>query len=79
MNTIQVVLDHAPPEIAELEEEIAAMEERLREARARKQVLEQLLAVLQPQGEALTPNCLTLVRRREEQMAPRRAVAGVSS
>jgi hypothetical protein len=77
VNTIQVVLDHAPPEIAELTEEIIAMEERLRDARARKQVLEQLLAVLQPQGQDL--GRLTLVGKREEQVGPRRAAAGASS
>lgn len=62
VNTIQVVLDHAPIEIAELEQDILTMQERLREAAARKQVLVQLLAVAQVQWQNQPSGVLTLVR-----------------
>ena len=62
VNTIQVVLDHAPTEIAELEADIQIMQDRLREANARKQVLVQLLAVAQIQWQNQTAGVLTLVR-----------------
>lgn len=69
MNTIQMVLDHTPNEIAELEESIALMEERLRDSRARKQLLEQLLAVAQ-QRMLDRPAGLTLVYEDEPQPEP---------
>lgn len=79
MNTIQMVLDHTPNEIAELEESIALMEERLRDSRARKQLLEQLLAVAQ-QRMLDRPAGLTLVYEDEPQSEPEavplRAAAG---
>src|SRR4030095_6119070 len=62
VNTIQVVLDHAPTEIAELEADIQNMQDRLREANARKQLLVQLLAVAPIQVENPTAGVLTLVR-----------------
>ena len=62
VNTIQVVLDHAPTEIAELDADIQIMQDRLREANARKQVLVQLLAVAQIQWQNQNPGVLTLVR-----------------
>ena len=62
VNTIQVVLDHAPTEIAELDADIQIMQDRLREANARKQVLVQLLAVAQIQWQNQTTGVLTLVR-----------------
>lgn len=65
VNTIQVVLDHTPAEIAELTEEIATMRERLREALARKQVLEQLLLVAEKQLHQRPQGVLTLVREQE--------------
>jgi len=65
VNTIQVVLDHAPLEIAELEQDILTMQERLREAAARKQVLVQLLAVAQVQWQNQPSGVLTLVREDE--------------
>lgn len=65
MNTIQVVLDHTPAEIAELTEEIALMQERLREAMARKQVLEQLLLVAEKQLLQRPQGVLALVREPE--------------
>ena len=66
VNTIQVVLDHAPTEIAELEQDIQLMQDRLREANARKQVLVQLLAVAQIQWQNQPPGVLTLVRENEK-------------
>ena len=65
VNTIQVVLDHAPQEIAELEQDIQLMQDRLREANARKQVLVQLLAVAQIQWQNQPTGVLTLVREDE--------------
>lgn len=65
MNTIQVVLDHTPAEIAELADEIALMQERLREAMARKQVLEQLLLVAEKQLLQRPQGVLALVREPE--------------
>jgi predicted transcriptional regulator len=65
VNTIQVVLDHAPIEIAELEADIHTMQERLREASARKQVLVQLVAVAQVQWQNQPTGVLTLVREDE--------------
>jgi len=62
VNTIQVVLDHAPTEIAELEADIQNMQDRLREANARKQLLVQLLAVAQIQWQNQPAGVLTLVR-----------------
>lgn len=73
VNTIQVVLDHAPVEIAELEQDILTMQERLREAAARKQVLVQLLAVAQVQWQNHPAGVLTLVR--EEVPAETRVAA----
>ncbi len=73
VNTIQVVLDHAPIEIAELEQDILTMQERLREAAARKQVLVQLLAVAQVQWQNQPAGVLTLVR--EEVPADTRVAA----
>lgn len=77
MNTIQMVLDHTPNEIAELEESIALMEERLRDSRARKQLLEQLLAVAQ-QRMLDRPAGLTLVYEDEPEpeAVPLRVAAG---
>ena len=66
VNTIQVVLDHAPTEIAELEQDIQIMQDRLREANARKQVLVQLLAVAQIQWQNQPAGVLTLVRAEDE-------------
>lgn len=66
VNTIQVVLDHAPLEIAELEQDIQIMQERLCEANARRQVLIQLLAVARIQGQNQPAGVLTLVREDEE-------------
>lgn len=66
VNTIQIVLDHAPIEIAELEHDIQTMQDRLREANARKQVLQQLLAVAQIRWQNLPTGVLTLVREDEE-------------
>ena len=60
VNTIQVVMDHAPSEIAELEQDIQTMQDRLREANARKQVLVQLLAVAQIQWQNQPAGGLTL-------------------
>jgi len=74
VNTIQVVLDHAPTEIAELEADIQTMQERLREASARKQVLVQLLAVAQIQWQNQPTGVLALVRE-DEAMDEVRAVA----
>lgn len=65
VNTIQVVLDHTPSEIADLTEEIATMQDRLREALARKQVLEQLLLVAEKQLHQRPQGMLTLVREPE--------------
>ena len=65
VNTIQVVLDHAPTEIAELDADIQIMQDRLREANARKQVLVQLLAVAQIQWQNQQAAVLTLVREAE--------------
>ena len=65
VNTIQVVLDHAPTEIAELEADIQIMQDRLREANARKQVLVQLLAVAQIQWQNQPAGVLSLVREAE--------------
>jgi predicted transcriptional regulator len=65
VNTIQVVVDHAPIEIAELEQDIQIMQDRLREANARKQVLVQLLAVAQVQWQNQPTGVLTLVREDE--------------
>ena len=62
VNTIQVVMDHAPSEIAELEQDIQTMQDRLREANARKQVLVQLLAVAQIQWQNQPAGVLTLMR-----------------
>ena len=62
VNTIQVVMDHAPTEIAELDADIQIMQDRLREANARKQVLVQLLAVAQIQWQNQPTGVLTLVR-----------------
>jgi len=67
VNTIQVVLDHAPQEIAELEQDIQIMQDRLREANARKQVLVQLLAVAQIQWQNQPTGVLTLVRESDAQ------------
>jgi predicted transcriptional regulator len=71
VNTIQVVLDHAPIEIAELELDIQIMQDRLREANARKQVLVQLLAVAQIQWQNQPAGVLTLVREAEVTAEPR--------
>ena len=65
VNTIQVVLDHAPTEIAELDADIQIMQDRLREANARKQVLVQLLSVAQIQWQNQPTGVLTLVREDE--------------
>ena len=65
VNTIQVVMDHAPSEIAELEQDIQTMQDRLREANARKQVLVQLLAVAQIQWQNQPAGVLSLVREAE--------------
>lgn len=65
VNTTQVVLDHAPVEIAELEQDIQIMQDRLREANARKQVLVQLLAVAQIRWQNQPTGVLTLVREDE--------------
>src|SRR4026207_623995 len=63
VNTIQVVLDHAPTEIAELEADIQNMQDRLRGApTARKQVRGQLLAVAHIQWQNQPAGVLTLVR-----------------
>lgn len=71
VNTIQVVLDHSPIEIAELEHDIHIMQERLREANARKQVLVQLLAVAQIQWQNQPSGVLTLVREDEPEQEVR--------
>jgi hypothetical protein len=71
VNTIQVVLDHAPIEIAELELDIQIMQDRLREANARKQVLVQLLAVAQIQWQNQPAGVLTVVREAEVTPEPR--------
>ena len=73
MNTIQMVLDHTPTEIAELEQDITLMQERLRGNIARKQLLEQLLTVAQQRQQAERPVGLTLV---QETPPPVRAAAG---
>jgi hypothetical protein len=72
MNTIQMVLDHTPGEIAELEQDITLMQERLRDSIARKQLLEQLLMVAQQRQQAERPVGLTLVQEAQ----PIRAAAG---
>ncbi|HEX9893771.1 MAG TPA: hypothetical protein VGA78_07585 [Gemmatimonadales bacterium] len=74
MNTIQMVLDHTPNEIADLEQDIAVMQERLRDSIARKQLLEQLLMVVQQRQQAERPVGLTLVQ--EAPALPMRATAG---
>jgi hypothetical protein len=51
LNTILAVREHAPNEIAELEGEIRALQERLGAAYARKRLLEQMLHVIH-QAEA---------------------------
>ena len=75
MNTIQMVLDHTPGEIAELEQDITTMQERLRDCIARKQLLEQLLMVAQQRQQAERPVGLTLVVQ-DEPAVPIRAAAG---
>jgi hypothetical protein len=75
MNTIQMVLDHTPNEIADLEQDIAVMQERLRDGIARKQLLEQLLMVAQQRQQAERPVGLTLVVQ-DSPVAPVRAAAG---
>ena len=77
MNTIQAILDHTPTEIAELEQNIEELQERLRESLARKQLLEQLLSVAQ-QRVAERPVSLTLVQE-QPVAAPMRAAAGARS
>jgi hypothetical protein len=72
MNTIQLILDHTPNEIAELEQEITVMQERLRDHMSRKHLLEQLLGVAQ-QRQTERPVNLTLV---QEDTPPLRATAG---
>lgn len=71
VNTIQVVVDHAPIEIAELEQDIQIMQDRLREANARRQVLVQLLAVAQVQWQNQPTGVLTLMREGEVTAEPR--------
>ena len=75
VNTIQVVLDHAPTEIAELDADIQIMQDRLREANARKQVLVQLLAVAQIQWQNQPAGVLTLVREEDAKEAVRAIAA----
>lgn len=49
INTVLAVRDHAPNEIAELDEEITALLARLTVARAKRAMLQDLLAITQSQ------------------------------
>jgi hypothetical protein len=64
LNTILAVREHAPAEISELEAEIAALQQRLVQAAARKRLLEQLLETIQRSDDdaATRPGGMRVVR-----------------
>lgn len=63
INTILAVREHAPSEIVELETEIRSLHVRLHAAHARKQILEELVAVIErAETERMGGTGLSVVR-----------------